>query len=176
MGCIYVDTLKVVFYSNTEIITCPNDTIVYNSTPILLSNTSTVYQVEYFGDSVINNIFYPGNFDGNFEILYVLTDSLGCQNSCTFHIEVLLNALQINAYKISIFPNPNDGKFKINFENTADVRKIEILNSAGAVVFVENYDESIGNSMKIDASLVQGLYILRIVGSDENYISKFVIK
>jgi hypothetical protein len=176
MGCISVDTLKVVFYSNPEIISCPNDTIVYNSTPILLSNTSTVYQVEYFGDSVINNIFYPGNFDGNFEILYVVTDSLGCQNSCTFHIEVLLNTLQINASEISILPNPNDGKFNIKLENANEVRKIEILNSAGAVVYDEIFDGNIGESLEVESSLVPGLYILRLIGADKTFVGKMVVE
>ncbi|MDD3688346.1 MAG: T9SS type A sorting domain-containing protein, partial [Bacteroidales bacterium] len=75
-----------------------------------------------------------------------------------------------------IFPNPNDGKFKINLENAIDVIKIEILNSAGAVVYAEYYNENIGESIEVEAALVPGLYILRLIGLDKTYLGKMVVE
>ena len=79
---------------------------------------------------------------------------------------------------IKIAPNPNSGKFNIEFEtNYSGSLKAEILNLVGQVVYSDNIDHSIGlNTWQMNqSSLSKGVYLFNIFFEGKNYTTRMII-
>ena len=89
----------------------------------------------YYGAGVIDNVLYPSEAYGNYEITYVITDANSCENSCVFNIDIISGIFGDSNTIFSIFPNPNNGRFTIKYENLPEDLKCEIINLTGSVVY-----------------------------------------
>ena len=79
---------------------------------------------------------------------------------------------------ISLYPNPNNGKFTLKLEGVAnEIAVIRIYNSIGKVVF-EKSNVQLNNNFinKIDLDALPGIYTVKVKGNTTNINSKFIIK
>jgi PKD repeat protein len=115
--------------SDADNIVCSNDGVVQlnvNPSNSLLS-----------GVGVANNYFYPSvTGAGTFVIVANYTDANGCQGSAQLSIIVEQCASLENAINssIAVFPNPNDGVFRINGFDEQSLYQITDFN--GKVLFI----------------------------------------
>lgn len=70
-----------------------------------------------------------------------------------------------NPFEVSIFPNPNNGKFQILTNTDGEAKQIVIYNIIGEQVYNEKFTELNTN---VDIShLEKGLYMIQIYNSDQ---------
>jgi glucosylceramidase len=76
--------------------------------------------------------------------------------------------------ELYMYPNPNEGKFKINIENSWDPEKtmVEIYNEKGTNIYTSSFSKE-----EIDISkLPKGLYIIKLFDGEKNYTNKVAIQ
>jgi len=138
---------------------------------------------EYTGPGVSGGMFDPAVAGlGTHTITYTITDINLCTNSAIDSITVteftgIIN--QSDQSAVNIYPNPNNGNFKIKFNlQQNDIVSLKVYNALNAVVFEEN-SISVGQTFAKDLELndlTKGVYYLHIDGKKTNIIKKLVIQ
>ena len=151
------------FASNTSSIAAIYD-IGSNETRIHTWKLNTTpWEMEYFGNGGNWIQCLPNTFGNAYKTMY--------NNNSN---EVIENDSDIkNISKISLYPNPNDGMFKLNIPNIEDRNvNIDIYNIAGKLIYQTNT-----NSIKTNIDITKypkGIYLLKIHDVDFNKVLKLV--
>ena len=157
---------------------------------------NNLYDLKYFYNT---NISIPNNywcntdsatihsriFDGYSNIAYGLVsvfaiDSMNCYiTSCNQFITSSLefkNASDLN--QISIYPNPNDGKFVLSYyliKEMQNIASLRIMDVMGRIVYTTTI-AGIEGTQSIDVSdLNNGIYFYQLINNSEIKEGKFVI-
>ncbi|MGB0402970.1 MAG: T9SS type A sorting domain-containing protein [Salibacteraceae bacterium] len=100
------------------------------------------------------------------------------QNNCTDTSDCVditgvgFNELKLNS-PISVFPNPNNGTFRIDLGTGNDISSIEILNMAGQVIYESIVDQT---EIEINLQQPQGVYLLRLSNEMGTVTQRLVIE
>lgn len=137
----------------------------------------------YSGPGVSNGMFDPAAAGiGMHTITYTYTDVNFCSNSAIDSIGVTEFTGIINQTEnetIQVYPNPNNGSFKVKLNiDGNDIISLRIYSALNSVVFEEN-NISVNQSFTKDLSienLSKGIYYLQIDGKKTNLIKKLVIQ
>ncbi len=82
--------------------------------------------------------------------------------------------------EIYIYPNPNDGNFKIDYEQLDENAILKVYDLRGKLVHTKNYAEIDLSGTVIDelnlSHLQTGIYMVQLVGDDNAYSAKLVIE
>jgi hypothetical protein len=80
---------------------------------------------------------------------------------------------------VSVYPNPGDGRFRLELQNEDWEGKpvyLLIINESGSIVYQEKSDLiSLQNKEFNDLNLSKGLYFVHLIGGGSNLRSKFVV-
>ena len=82
----------------------------------------------------------------------------------------------LNSSVLTVVPNPSNGSFSVDLSGVMlSKAKLTLMDMTGTIVFSESIasDASIQN---IESRLGTGMYILKITGSQQEWIEKIVIK
>lgn len=136
-------------------------------------SADTVFLIEGVG-STTGLLYLIGNqFERKGELLcFSVNDSVLFPSSVISCASYNVGVGEINEPEsyVSIFPNPTNGKFQIKTE--AEINSIEVLDVFGRRIL---YSES--NQTEINISnFINGIYFVRMIDSDENRITKKIIK
>jgi len=153
-------------------------TITHNG--MLLTSSSVTGNQWYLNSSIIpgaTNQTYTVTQNGSYTVVVTLN---GCSSSPS--APVVINDVGIieidNKYGLTIFPNPNDGKFKISFNSKVKSNfKIEITDALGQQVYNETITEFKGTYSK-EMSLVdfgKGIYTVSLTISNNETIKKIIV-
>jgi len=134
---------------------------------------------------VFSFTWVPGNFvspiieiNPSVTTVYTVTgvDLNMCVNSASITVTVdpcvSVNELGFGLNEMNVYPNPNEGKFRIIFSFTEE-KRIQISNSLGQVI-----QESISSTSYTDVDLShydKGIYFVTIVTSKGNYRKKIIV-
>lgn len=171
--------LKTVGYQTT--IDSLNSTGLNEITPIISKSNDTLAVHNYQGCSwFYNNILYnssncttilnkPGYYSA------IVTDSDGCQFR-TLEYEHVVTNINIEHYtsdEVSIYPNPTEGEFRLNLDDSKGPFTYTITTINGEVIKHQNLNVK---TTVIDlADYARGVYILQIK-TDGHVITKKIIK
>jgi len=109
-------------------------------------------------------------------IMGLTTDSLYAQGILVSQTMLFGVNENIPNKPISIFPNPNNGKFNISLKNSISKIQVDIYNSWGQKIY-ESSTRSPLPENEIDFSLhPKGVYFIKINDGEYNYIDKIVIQ
>lgn len=122
-------------------------------------------------------------FEGRYYITYSVTDPSG-NKSLFFSRNVVINEecdlitnvpqIDASSFNFNIYPNPNTGKFRVDFEGQ-DVEQVEVINSVGAVVMTIGINPNEKN-VNIDLSNESaGIFLIRLTTQNGNNSTKKVI-
>jgi hypothetical protein len=75
--------------------------------------------------------------------------------------------------KITIYPNPSNGKFKIDLQNVYNNCKIEIYDVLGHLIFENKYTSS--NIIDLNLDLQSGIYLIKLKSDQMQYNAKIII-
>ncbi|WP_405563456.1 T9SS type A sorting domain-containing protein [Polaribacter sp. Asnod6-C07] len=93
---------------------------------------------------------------------------------------VATNRDSIIKWVVNIYPNPvTEGQVTINFgsNNTAKIAKIQILNLIGKTILndeINIYNNKI--DLKLNSLITEGLYLVRVLVSDEYRTFKLIVQ
>jgi hypothetical protein len=108
-------------------------------------------------------------------ITYTYEDGNGCENSAQDSIFVdecvgVYDQNITNAH-VSLYPNPNTGKFIVT--SNFDIMRIVINNQMGALMLSEEYES---DEVQFNMILPRGIYFVRTFVSDKNNKIRLVNK
>ena len=86
------------------------------------------------------------------------------------------SADMLEAGSMSIYPNPNNGMFSIDFSNIEGDATYEIINANGAVVETRDINVMNGETMNFNHDLRPGAYFVRIINGDKVYVEQIVVE
>lgn len=113
-----------------------------------------------------------------------ITDKNGCSFSLSYTVNVkdlsvgLSNYDSHSSYDAILFPNPNDGKFKIKLSGPpTPFVELMVIDSGGRIIRTHTILSFTGNHTEnLDMNLVSGLYIMRIIAGKEFLSRHFIIQ
>lgn len=80
---------------------------------------------------------------------------------------------------ISIYPNPNNGSFNVQFENGFEsLNRIAVMDYTGKIVFSANYNQNMSKNAVVNINsehLSQGTYILLVQGAQQNISTRITV-
>ena len=82
----------------------------------------------------------------------------------------------IEAGSLSIYPNPNNGMFSIDFSNIEGDATYQIIDARGAVVETRDINVMSGETMNFNHNLTAGTYFVRIINGDKVYVEQIVVE
>ncbi len=107
---------------------------------------------------------------GNYSVM--VTDAAGCISTAPVHIDFLNNIAE-NTTSVKIYPNPAENKVFVKMTNL-NAGSIELVNMLGQKVINKNVQSSI-ETLNVQ-NLKPGVYFVRIITSDENYVKKLMVE
>jgi len=136
----------------------------------------------YSGTGVLGGMFTPASAGvGNHTVVYTYVDASGCSNSAsqTIFVDGCTAVSEQGTDGIHIYPNPNDGKFSIEINETG-TKPVEITlrNTLGQTIYsswVVPVNSQIKTTIQLD-DFANGLYLLQVVGPVKSLNSKILIK
>ncbi|WP_417609418.1 PKD domain-containing protein [Owenweeksia hongkongensis] len=126
------------------------------------------------GSGVNAQATYTAN--GTYNVTLTVTDRCGNTDDTTIVVTVAGISIVENEYNagIEMYPNPNNGTFKVNV-TTGGVYAIEVVDLSGRVVYQEG---NIATGMKHTVELqnkAKGVYMVRLKGKGLNVTQRIVI-
>ena len=136
----------------------------------------------YSGPGVSNGMFDPAAAGmGPHTITYTYTDVNFCTNSATDVITVTqFIGIDENAlgHAVSLYPNPSGGSFTVEVNmGRKEKFDIAVYNTVNELVYAEK-DVVLGNGIqkKLDPGLVNGIYFIKLTGTEKEYVRKVVVQ
>jgi len=152
-------------------ITCPDDITITESNIVSLSGGLPIGGT-YSGEGVTAGSFDPTSlYNGNYTIS-------GCSSSCVFTITVdIVSSINENqTAKIGVYPNPNNGKFNISFDNINGKVVYQIYDTKGSIIVNKNIHTNGNTIEEVSVNLIPGIYFVKVLTTNQSYIEKLVIQ
>ncbi|MBO7133383.1 MAG: T9SS type A sorting domain-containing protein, partial [Bacteroidales bacterium] len=88
----------------------------------------------------------------------------------------VIAAEMFEAGSMTVYPNPNNGMFSIDFSNIEGAATYQIINANGAVVETRDINVMNGATMNFSHDLRPGTYFVRIINGDKVYVEQIVVE
>ena len=88
----------------------------------------------------------------------------------------VVSADEIEAGSMSIYPNPNNGMFSIDFSNIDGEATYQLIDARGVVVETRDINVMNGETMNFNHNLRAGAYFVRIISGDKVYVEQIVVE
>ncbi|SHG95761.1 Por secretion system C-terminal sorting domain-containing protein [Chryseolinea serpens] len=124
--------------------------------------------------TVEGNMISPAKgFGGTLEIPVQVSDGIDVSN--TYSIAVTVDAVlaaEHNLDDVTLYPNPNRGKFRVSLPSITESVSISISDSMGRKL----YDNStIRSEIALDLEIAPGMYVLEMTSGSKKVIKKFMV-
>lgn len=152
--------------------------ISYNGTPFVL-NTGLPSGGEYSGPGVSDGMFYPALAQvGTHTVLYSYTDEHGCSGEAqaTIIVQSGVNVDEVDNKAFSIYPNPNNGSFTIQF-STREATSLACFDALGKMVFEQNIPSN-RESNTFNLTLpnqAEGIYYIKLFGAEQVLVERMLV-
>lgn len=161
-----------------------NDFIIQSVIDKTVTLNATVPQqtVDWnFGDGVHKNTedtLVEKTFQdyGSYIICRKQTDRIGCVNVVCKNVDVI-NVLKNHWFTMSVKPNPNTGKFNLEFNKIPGNLKVEVFDNLGQPLFSQSSLNYVGTDFDIDiGNVAGGIYLLKVTMNEEVIIRKVIVR
>lgn len=177
-GCESSDTIQVETYPLPQI-NLGNDTLIHLDSNLVLDVGAGFSSYIWSDGSQGETFNFVPTSIGVFSISVNITDNNGCTSMDQIEITVdnsssLNNQLWLES-RINIFPNPNNGFFKIELnENVVLPIQLELIDLSGKLIFGLEKNETV---FEINAeTLPKGIYFLKIKNEQGVFLDKIILE
>ena len=94
--------------------------------------------------------------------------------SVTFVSEIYVD--EIEASSMSVYPNPNNGMFSIDFNNIEGAATYQLIDARGVVIETRDINITNGETMNFNHNLRAGAYFVRIINGDKVYVGQIIVE
>ena len=91
------------------------------------------------------------------------------------NFELESSIIEENLASISVYPNPNNGKFILSMESIEGDVTCQIVNANGSVIETREINASDNSEVTFDCNVAPGVYFVRIISGDKAWIERVVI-
>ena len=82
----------------------------------------------------------------------------------------------IEISKLSIYPNPNNGRFTLDFSDIYGKVNYQIYDTKGSIILSDNLVVN-GNAMKeVSLNIAPGVYYVKLITETQSIIEKLVVE
>ncbi|MBS3913439.1 MAG: T9SS type A sorting domain-containing protein, partial [Bacteroidetes bacterium] len=152
------------------------DAIDNNGVPMNQSGVTYTWVIEGGGNKAGSSISHDFKKDGVYEVTMVArVDATGCECSRTRTVVMSRGAVEdLSSAGVSVFPNPNSGKFQIALTETFGSNvKVEVMSATGGAT-VQSINSQNTGLLSIDGgNLADGMYLVR-VSSGDNVATRWI--
>ncbi|MNE18683.1 hypothetical protein D3C80_1117320 [compost metagenome] len=159
--------VPVVVNSNPVVSVDPFEALCTYASPFTMANGSPTGG-NYTGDGIVGNIFYPAAAGvGTSIVTYTYFDVNGCSSNAQAIIEVndCTGIKEHEQASFAVFPNPNNGQFKITSEGSP-MDLIIIYDAQGKMVFNQTYSGTFALDFDLN-DYSNGVYYIEISSDKE---------
>ncbi|MBL1281433.1 MAG: T9SS type A sorting domain-containing protein [Fluviicola sp.] len=175
IGCVSMDSTVITTSMPTPAITGLIDTICANGSMMLDAGAGfSSYSWTTSGTAQTEMISGASLPLGDNTVTVTVTDGNGCSNTdaVTFNIDGCAGIDELNAFAMSIYPNPSTGEFNYSIDNMAGSITMMITDLSGKIVDAGTITSASGI---FDLSRYQaGTYILKLQAGDTVSIVRLV--
>jgi len=117
----------------------------------------------------------PNNFTE--PVIYTVTAEDGTTTQpWTVTVSVYVGIEDVESSAFTIYPNPNNGKFTLDFTNINGKVNYQIFDTKGSIILSDNFVAS-GNTIKeVSLNLVPGVYFVKLVTETQSLVEKLVVE
>lgn len=163
-GCLVKDSVEIQFDS----ISTPN---IYQSNDTLFTDSSASAYEWRFNNTIVGANTNSLKVTQNGTYTLKTTNANGCENSNTFEV-IGLSVNELKKLPFSIYPNPSNEKFFIEFHNKNTSNRIVIRNLLGQTI----YNQTEHNTLVEVALGKAGIYFIEITDAEgKAYATKLII-
>lgn len=182
IGCVSMASSIVSNFDLPVINIGPNDTTICLN-HIIAINAGTGFVTYNWSDGTTLSTAIANGTTlgvGTHEFYCVVSDANGCINSDT--IDVIVDACVgveetiSESTSISLYPNPNNGSFQVNFGSWSGNVMLEIYSIDGKLIFATN--KNIDNNQTYQFELenkIPGMYIFKVSNGSQSGFQRFVL-
>ena len=155
--------------------------IKFNSSGTILAATNPVGAKTDYGYGICadtkNNVYITGSAQSN--TLAFGTQSLTLPGFDNFYVARLkggntlgVETIQMKNVKVDIYPNPNNGEFKISLDNSVKEVAVSIISVTGVIVWEH---KNIDSLIDVKLNLPKGLYFVNVKDNEGNFETKKIL-
>ncbi|HOZ31018.1 MAG TPA: T9SS type A sorting domain-containing protein, partial [Bacteroidales bacterium] len=174
-----LEVTAVVTVNELPVVDCPDNFSVTTDDVVALTG-ATPEGGTYSGSGVTGSDFDPSALaNGDYIITYTYTDAVtGCTNTCEFTITVDIdnNIITNNATAISVYPNPNNGLFNLNFVNVNGNVNYQIYDTKGSIIVDETIFTNGNTNVEVSLDITPGVYYVKMITETQTLVEKLVIE
>ena len=122
-------------------------------------------EVELLNENYLDNHIYTYTFE-----------PVMANHTLTVTFVWVSSADMIENGSMSVYPNPNNGMFSIDFSNIEGDATYQLIDVRGAVVETRNINVTDGATMNFNHDLKAGTYFVRIINDDKVYVEQIVVE
>ncbi len=169
-GCDSIVTLDLIINKS------PNIEVVVDRNILTVAESDAIYQWKYCDDSSIalenaQEQIFVATANGQY---VVEVSKNGCVATSECYEVVTVGIFHNLLNNITVYPNPNEGKFVVDLGKMYDEIYYEITDMQGAVVY-ENHAKTT-RQLYIDMQVTKGVYTLSLYIDNNKHLIKIVVK
>lgn len=160
-------------------VTCPGDiSLAQDDEPYLLQGAMPEGG-SYFIEGMPIEVIYPGDYSvGSYLMYYTYHDeTFGCGNTCFFDLfitpSVGINGMSLQ--DIKVYPNPNQGQFRLEIPEIDNSIRAEIVDMQGRVLLQKTISKHTSLVEFTIDDLSKGLYLLNLKSKQFHQIIKLTV-
>jgi large repetitive protein len=145
------------------------------SVTVVVTGGEAPYSFEWEGpnsftsnDQDLSNLNSPGTYT------VTITDENGCEIEVSVLVNSQVGLVENNLNSIVVFPNPNNGEFKLLFGNVQSTIAIAIVDLQGRIIY--NNTASNTDSVNVTMNAAAGIYNVIIEADGMQYVQKITLK
>lgn len=164
------DKTKIIRKSSTNILVCEDSSANLNYQWGYIEKGTTIMQD--IPNANLRYVLLPHSFDTNKYVYYVRTIFNGCVTNTFYNYfdPLIFNSVKTEKLKIAIYPNPNNGNFKISGLPNYDY-KLYVYDLLGRSVAFEQYHDEI---MLTNSG--EGIYFVVVHYKNSIYNQRIIVK
>jgi len=159
----------------------PPDTSVTISGPLMTANDTGAYMYMWI-DCNNGGQFIPGEYNqsylapanGNYAVIVINYPGCRDTSSCINITSVDISVPQYNSQEVSVYPNPTDGSFTIDFGALIPKSEILITDASGRMIFVTTANNQ--RTSNIDVDLSPGVYLITVKSESNTSFQKLIVE
>lgn len=174
VGCVEISTLQIMVLQNPTIIAAAtNSTMCIGESNTIIASGASTYSWNTGATSSTFVIIPSVVTTINYSVLGISSE--GCKNTATIQVKINactgFNSISQESGEIFIFPNPNNGEFKIQSQGPIDLK---LINSVGQVIREIMLVKRNNFEINIDG-LVNGIYFVKGINREKEFNFKILV-